>query len=95
MEGYEERLLVCGVCLVPRGRLDSDPTLMRKEWMRVIWPKEQRTFDVCQGKLLVSEIPITGMWLCSEVPDQEVRRERVALVSATKVICSKCQGFQP
>jgi hypothetical protein len=60
---------------------------MRKEWIRVTWPKQQRTFGVCQGKLLVPKIPITAVWLCSEGPDQEVKRERVASVSATKVIC--------
>jgi hypothetical protein len=61
--------------------------IMRKEWMKVTWPKEQRTFGVCWGKLLVPKIPITGVWLCFKGPEQEVRRERVALVSATKVVC--------
>jgi hypothetical protein len=46
---------------------------MRKEWIRVTWPKQQRTFCVCQGKLLVPKIPITAVWLCSEGPDQEVK----------------------
>jgi hypothetical protein len=49
--------------------------------------KRTEDFGVFRRKLLVPEIPITGVWLCSEGPDQEVRRERVTPVSATKVIC--------